>query len=201
MEKRRIRNDMKLLRSSYSKEEMENFSLSIKKNLYSLQEYQNALQILTYLSFGSEIDTWQLIEEHLYGDHHPHKDIYLPKVEGKQINFYPIHNLEHLVSSNYGAKEPDSDKLTPYSVNHKHSQEKKPLMIMPGLAFDRSGNRIGYGGGFYDRYLGFHGQNKFAKVALALDKQIMDKIETHPLDIKVDYIVTPTEVIHCRMDS
>lgn len=69
------------------------------------------------------------------------------------------------------------------------------LMLLPGLAFDCRGNRIGYGAGYYDRYLQLHRASAFYKIALAYDFQLFDSIEAHEHDIAVDMIITPTRTI------
>ena len=71
-------------------------------------------------------------------------------------------------------------------------------MLLPGLAFDKYGNRIGYGAGYYDRYLGAYSINNWIKIALAYDFQIMDRLNVNEYDIRTDYIVTDKRVISCN---
>jgi 5-formyltetrahydrofolate cyclo-ligase len=71
------------------------------------------------------------------------------------------------------------------------------LMLLPGLAFDLGGNRIGYGAGYYDRYLSKHQKDHFLKVALAYDFQVYDHLEADEFDIRADLILTPTRLISC----
>ena len=89
-----------------------------------------------------------------------------------------------MVPGAYGILEPDTKDLM---------KEQKALILMPGLAFDEEKNRIGYGGGFYDKYLEKHPD--FFKVALPYDFQIYKKLNTEQFDIKPDIIVTDQRVI------
>ena len=75
---------------------------------------------------------------------------------------------------------------------------EETLVIVPGIAFDRSGGRIGYGGGYYDTYLA--GKTKCIKAAAAYSMQITEQIPTEPSDVKMDLIITEKELIVCSQD-
>lgn len=108
--------------------------------------FLGAKNVLLYASIGSELSTWKLIENSLkYG-----KKVFLPKVQGKTMEFYEICSKEQLVEGFHGILEPVGDTN---SFDLSNYQVEETIMLMPGVAFDESDNRLGYGGGFYDRYL------------------------------------------------
>lgn len=142
--------------------------------------YKNAEVIFTYVSFQGEVDTIKIIETALSEG----KTLCVPKVISKKegMEAYKITSLADLERSSYGILEPkdESQLISPLDID---------LLIMPGVAFDKNNGRIGYGGGFYDRYLkridpGAH------KIALAYDFQIFDEIPMDEFDERVDFIIT-----------
>ncbi len=98
-----------------------------------------------------------------------------------------IYSLDNMIEDNWGILEPKD-------IDKKNICENFDLIIIPGLAFDRRGNRIGYGGGYYDKYFSKI-KNINNKVALAYDFQILDNIKSEIHDIKVDYIISNNETI------
>ena len=117
----------------------------------------------------------------------------------KKMEFYAINDISELKTGFKGIYEPD-----PFFYGQAVSDEegKNAIMFMPGLAFDTYGNRIGYGGGYYDRYLADHDIN--VKIAVCFDFQVVDQIEdiiddgTSKYDIRADYIITEKRIIKCR---
>ena len=101
------------------------------------------------------------------------------------MEFYCIQNEHDLVSGYMGIMEP--------SDSCEKAKTRDGLFIMPGLAFDYDFHRIGYGGGFYDRYLSE--DNTFIKAALAFDFQLLESIPYEEHDLKPDYIITQTQFI------
>jgi 5-formyltetrahydrofolate cyclo-ligase len=121
------------------------------------------------------------------------KKVYVPKVTDKRIEFYRIYGFDFLTESRFGILEPDITRdLSSYQIT------EKSLMILPGLAFDPLGNRIGYGAGYYDRYLNEKKSDHFIKIAIAYDFQIVEKIEVMDHDVRADIILTPTRVYQCN---
>lgn len=194
MTKEQIRSDMKRKRSSLLKAEHRKRSRLIHKKLFETEAYRHCSSLLTYLSFGDEVDTGELIIKALAD----HKKVYVPRVDKKEMEFYEIPNLDGLILSKFGIPEPEPDqnRIFPASVQ---SQLEDYLMIVPGLAFDLSGNRIGYGGGYYDRYLSRYAGTRFIKTAIAFDFQLMDYIPADAADVKMDYIITPTRVLPLQL--
>ena len=98
-----------------------------------------------------------------------------------------INSLDELIVDNYGILEPKY-------VDKNNIGDNFDLIIMPGVAFDRCGNRIGYGGGYYDKYL-LNIKEDIKKIALAYDIQVIDDIHREKHDIKVDCIITEKEIV------
>lgn len=225
MTKAELRLKMREMRNSLTREERLNYGEVIRRRLTGLEEWHRSNQLFTYLSFGSEVDTWGLVEDALsamgtydcpdmkalYPDKSQKKEIFVPRVEGKNMNFYPITETASLKRSKFGVPEPDESHQIPYtsglrkSSGHREARDRSidngvdppRLMLLPGLAFDLKGNRLGYGAGYYDRFLSAHGKDGFIKVALAYDFQIQESIAAEAYDIRVDYIVTPDRTIRC----
>lgn len=202
MTKAQIRIQMKKERDLLSSDEKKTLSKEIQNKLYELDAYKNCTSLFTYVSFQSEVDTWAVISQ----AQEDKKQIYTPRVEGSEMDFYQIHNTNTLIRSNYGVLEPLPceenryhgciDNITDKSTNKLIHKEMK-LMLLPGLAFDASGNRIGYGAGYYDRYLAKHSKDYFIKIAVAYDFQIMNHINAEQYDVKADMILTPTKILVC----
>ncbi|MBS6007440.1 MAG: 5-formyltetrahydrofolate cyclo-ligase [Clostridium baratii] len=155
----------------------------IIEKLKDTKEYKEAKGIFVYIGFGSEINTKILIEDALEDG----KEVCVPKVIKKDMVFIKINSLENLVTSSYGILEPVGDK-------NNFNVDNLGLIIMPGLAFDKQGNRLGYGRGYYDKFLSNNKIN-VKKIALAYDFQILDKVPSEEHDIKVDSIITEEKEI------
>ena len=175
-----IRKRIKAVRNDMDRDDRAQRSKLICRRLSALPEYVNAINICAYISKGNEVDT-RLIVERAWADG---KHVYVPKVYGQNMEFIEITDYGELTSGNFGILEPVSDEF---------EEIEDGLMFMPGIAFDYSRNRIGFGGGYYDRYLARHAG--LVTVALAYEFQIVDKIDSEPTDIRPHIIVTESEVI------
>ncbi len=140
--------------------------------------FNNAEYLLLFASYGSEISTDALFQEALKKG----KRVYMPRVEGEVMEFYRIASKEELVAGYKGIFEPDgmSEKFL-YSEAFRQNPDEV-LMIMPGAAFDPKRNRIGYGKGFYDKYLA--DKQELHTIAIGFDCQMVDCINTDENDIK-----------------
>jgi len=134
----------------------------------------------------------------------------------KEMDFYEIYNTNAFILSKFGILEPMNEEKNRYKgteeiingnsiTNYQDLQENEhennqrlKLMLLPGLAFDPYGNRIGYGAGFYDSYLRKHLKDNFFKIALAYDFQILGLINTKDHDVRADMIITPSKIIQCN---
>ncbi len=221
MTKSELRQKMKELRSTLTKEEQLRSWEEIQRRLTGMELWSKSTELFTYLSFGSEVDTCKLVKEALSGERNSPKEVYVPRVEGKSMNFYQITGASILKPSKFGVPEPDGSNLIPYTVSKDETKASKNgsflhgsasapmhitvspaprLMLVPGLVFDQQGNRIGYGAGYYDKFLTEAGEDHFVKVALAYDFQLVDRIPAEAYDIRMDYIVTPGRLITCNSE-
>ncbi|MBU2496043.1 MAG: 5-formyltetrahydrofolate cyclo-ligase [Candidatus Omnitrophota bacterium] len=158
----------------------------IKKCVLHDPDFNKAEVIVLYASFRNEVNTMNLIKEALSVG----KKIGLPRTNTRtrSLTFYLIKNLSDLSAGAYGIPEPNEDcKLLPAS--------EIDLVIMPGIAFDETGCRIGFGGGYYDRFLS-QVPPAIKKIALAYEFQILkEKIPDLAKDAKIDKIITEERII------
>lgn len=140
--------------------------------------------IAAYCSFGHEVATRPLLAGLLAAGH----VLVLPVVDrqSRMMEFRRVDSLDALTPGVYGILEPRSGELC--------SPEEIELFFIPGLAFDRQGNRLGRGGGYYDRYLSTVRPDA-AKIGLAFQLQIAEALPVAPHDIKVDAVLTEQEII------
>jgi len=158
----------------------------IKEMLFSLPEFGRARTVLCYASFRSEVETSAIIGESLARG----KRVALPKVdrEKRRLELYEVKDASELSPGYMEIPEPSSTGEGSVSIGDID------LVIMPGAGFDLSGNRLGYGGGYYDILLADSGKDT-PKIALAYEEQIVDSIPSEKHDVKVDIIVTDKRII------
>ncbi|WP_072525724.1 5-formyltetrahydrofolate cyclo-ligase [Clostridium sp. Marseille-P3244] len=162
----------------------------IVERLISCPIYEKADRIYSYVSFGSEADTYVLMEESIRRG----KKVAVPKVLGPgKMEFYYIGDTGDLKPGFASILEPASRcKRAPVP-------DQSSLAIVPGSVFDRKGVRIGYGGGYYDVYLS--GCPQCVRVALAFSVQCVEgDLPSDPHDIRMDAIITEKELIKCSKD-
>lgn len=162
-------------------------SMQIAKNLFATQTYQNANMILAYMAYRSEADTMPVLEQSLAA----HKCVAVPRVllsKNQQGNgtmvFCRIESLDDCVKGAYGILEPREE--CPIVQPDENS-----LILVPGCAFTRDGLRMGYGGGYYDRYLQLY--PKAAAIGYAFEEQICDAIPSEEHDRRLNFVVTQKE--------
>jgi len=161
----------------------------IKERLFSLPEFINSRTVLFYASFRSEVETLSLIKESLKLG----KRVVLPKVDKERhmLRLYEIKDMSELSSGYMGIPEP----LLP--DGRLVNLDDIDLVVIPGAAFDYSGNRLGYGGGYYDILLS-ETRKKIPIIALAYEEQLIDSIQSELHDVKVDIIVTDKHAIKIK---
>lgn len=159
-------------------------SAQIAKNLFATQVYQNADIIFGYMAYRSEAETMPILEQAFAA----HKCIAVPRVllsNAEQGNgtmvFCHIASLDDCVKGAYGILEPRED--CPIVQPNENS-----LILVPGCAFTRNGLRMGYGGGYYDRYLQLY--PKAVTIGYAFEEQIYDAIPSEEHDKQLDFVVT-----------
>lgn len=193
MTKAALRDNMKKTRDNLTVIEQKAYSNMIQKQLLGLEAYQQCTDIFIYVSFRSEVDTLAIIED----ASHNKKRVYIPKVMEQEIIFYQFQDWNSLSISKFGILEPNETHKI-YDFNNKTANHNKNIMLLPGLAFDCNGNRVGYGAGYYDRYLAANPNNDFIKIALAYDFQLVKELYPDIYDKSVDMIITPSKIIECR---
>ena len=162
-----------------TEEEIFSFSAELTERFCALDEFRNASCLFAYISYNQEVRTADIIQRALSDG----KRVAVPKVIGEQLEFRYIHADSDLEEGSYGILEPKD------GLPAADGQEPKILMLTPGLAFDPSGARIGYGKGLYDRYIAAHWKENITMVALCYSFQMQDYIETEPFDRKVDRVI------------
>lgn len=178
--KKLIRNEIFRRRKNAAPEDLERWSSRIQHRICDSELYKESDTIYTYVAYKREVETKELICR-AWKDG---KRVAVPRVEGKEMNFYYITSMSELKESEKGIPEPTT--LNPAS-------DEDALMVMPGVAFDKNKNRIGYGGGYYDKYLEVHPHMK--KVAIAYEFQFVDEtLPTEPTDICPELIITENRV-------
>ncbi len=198
MTKADIRKEILAKRDSLTETEQSEKSRQIFERLLTLEEYKYSRNILVYANFGSEVKTDEIILDSLAMG----KNVFCPKItdhtNGIMI-FAKIESLENMVTGFYGMREPDIDEFSIiYKVNDSLDGDNgRTLIILPGVAFDHKLNRIGYKGGFYDRFLEKNPDTDV--VAIAYDAQVIDfeiPFEFH--DKKPQKIVTESRIIEAN---
>lgn len=187
--KKELRNNILNERNALSEEEHIKTSKEIEQKIKEWSVYKECTTLLTYVNFKSEVMTLNIIESALESG----KKVYCPKVNGDDMFFYQINSLSDLTNGYMGIMEPDNTQKAFDGVLGK------VLILIPGSVFDKTGNRIGYGKGFYDRFLiDCHNKGfETVKTALAFSCQIVEDIPAFKHDCKMDYIVTEKEIIKC----
>lgn len=191
MEKSEARSLAKLRRKDMTEAEVISKSEIIQKKVLSLingEEFKRELalknvptSLYTYIPVNNEVRTYLINDFYLTC----HKKVLAPKVIGKNMSFYEIKSVADLSTGSFNIPEPKESCA--------QDEDFSGIMIVPGVAFDRDCVRVGYGGGFYDRYLQANGN--FVKIALAYDCQIFDHIEKDDFDIKPDFVVTESDIL------
>jgi 5-formyltetrahydrofolate cyclo-ligase len=186
-EKKIVRNQIRQKLHSMPKSSYEKRSSLIAQNVRKLKEWEEAKLIAITISNFPEVDTRRIIENAWMDG----KKVAVPKCEpkSKTMHFRKLESFEQLERVFFGLWEPILDKT------ELVEDTDIDLMFVPGLAFNRKGYRLGFGGGYYDRYL-----SKYSgiTVSLAFSDQLLDNIPVESHDLPVDKIITPNEVIVCE---
>ncbi len=180
MTKKEIRAMAEGIRNSIGPEEKKMLDEMIINNLFSWPLYKNAVYIFCFMSFRSEINTSKILKTAIAEG----KTVTLPKVDlrSELMKAYIVENLnKDLSSGEYGIMEPSD-------VCIEADYSKIDLIIAPGLGFTRSGSRLGYGGGYYDKFMGNY--SDILVCALTYDRLILDFLPVKDHDIPVDYLIT-----------
>ncbi len=185
--KQAIRSRVRQLRSLHQKQYIQQASTQISQTFRTLDCYKDARNIACFLSFDGEIDTQHLIQML----HQDKTHCFLPKLRPSKPNrlwFMPYRQNSLLINNRYGIPEVD------LSVNHAIAISQLDIILMPLVAFDLAGNRLGMGGGFYDATLAhLAGKKRSTRptcIGLAYENQKVEQIPVEKWDFKLDGILT-----------
>ncbi len=160
-------------------------SEAICRQLEQLPQYKDAKKILVYVSAKDEVATHALIKDALAAG----RQVYVPKIHEATLAICPLSTWEDLQPGTFGILEP-CDIATPAQP------EEMGLIIVPGLAFDPRGHRIGYGKGHYDKLLK---STKGYKVGLAFAEQVIEAVPDEAHDVPLDLIITDNTARKCSV--
>jgi 5-formyltetrahydrofolate cyclo-ligase len=186
-EKARLREKLLKIRSEVGSDLAETASRGVWAILSGLPEFKRAKTLAAFASVPGEIDTLPILEGVLKGG----KSLSLPKVlkDKTHFEFYPVQDLKDLSPGAYGILEPTASRPTGW--------ESLDLVLVPGLAFDPSGRRLGFGKGYYDRALPLLPSDCLT-VGLGYGFQVVERVPTGPQDIPVKALLTEKGFINCK---
>ena len=179
--KTELRTTLKLRRKNMSEDEVITKSAEICKKLIGTKEFQNAEIVMVYLSISNEVDTEYIIKSAISSG----KTVLVPVTVGNDIIPCILENMENLKKGAFGIKEPEEKR---------EWTEKIDLCVVPGLGFDKNGGRIGFGRGYYDRFLS---DKQCKKVGIAYSNQIEKNVFAEDYDVFMDIVITEEEMIYC----
>lgn len=179
-EKKIFRKKVFEINKTYSSKKLSMMSEKIMDNLENFIPFKEAKTIGIYHNLKSEVETSRFINKWL-----SEKNFYLPVIVEDDMVFRKYISDNTLRMSNYGIQEPLGKDFTDY--------DKIDVFIVPGIAFDKQLNRIGRGKGYYDRFL--YNLNTSIKIGICFDFQLFKYIPVEPNDIKMNYIITETEIL------
>lgn len=185
-DKREIRSELIKKRDAIESRDWEVYSKAIQKTVVTSSVFKQADCIMAYADFHGEVGTLMIVENALLAG----KRVFLPRVldnfTESKMEFYEILTTGELVSGYKGIKEPVGNRQRAF--NAEDWEGKTVLMFVPGVAFDRNNNRMGYGRGYYDNYL--RGKSDIIKCGLCFSMQVLDEIPVTDNDIQLDFCVS-----------
>lgn len=177
MTKKEAREQQKKLRQTLLPEERQIRNQKISECLFAQEAVRKSKWMFPFVSYGTEVDTLGIIQKAL----EKKMRVAVPRVEGQQMDFYEITSMGQLKEGFHRILEP---------VTQERIEAHEGVMLLPGLAFDLQKNRVGYGGGYYDRYLERVLGDRLTTIAIAYDFQIVEQIESEEFDCRPDWIIT-----------
>lgn len=179
-DKKALRRHYKTVRNSIGSAEKAAMDKRIFSSFFASEYFSNFSTFLIYVSCGSEADTHRIIDFITKSG----KRVAVPYCQGSSMTFYEISSFNDLTEGAFGIPTVDISKAT------EISDFSSSLCVVPALAFDASGNRLGYGGGYYDRFLSV---NNLPTLGLCYEKCIASQIPAESFDIKIDCILTENQ--------
>ena len=175
MNKQELRASIRARKRAMTEEEIVSRSEKLAQLFLSSEAYRNAKTVYGYLPYNQEVRTVPMLEQALRDG----KRVAVPKCYGDKMKFIFMEDLSKVEKGYANIPEPIADGPI--------ADDETALVLMPGLAFDPQGHRIGYGGGFYDKFLA--GEPHHPTLALCYEFQMLDHLETEEFDIPVDYVL------------
>ena len=175
MDKRELRSSIRAQKRAMTEEMIQQKSRILGELFAASEAYRNAKTIYGYLPYNQEVRTVPMLQRALEDG----KCVAVPKVYGDEMRFICMTDLTRVEKGYAGIPEPVDDRPV--------AEDPTALVLMPGLAFDPQGHRIGYGGGFYDKFL--EKEPNHPTLALCYDFQMLPKLETESHDIPVDWVI------------
>lgn len=175
MDKKALRSMIREKKRAMSEEMIVAASHRLEELFLSHPVYKAAKTVYGYLPYNQEVRTIAMLEQALRDG----KRVALPKVIGDEMMFIYMEDLSKIEKGYCGIPEPVADS--------PKADDPTALVLMPGLAFDAQGHRIGYGGGFYDKFLAREPEHP--TLALCYDFQMLDHLDVEEFDIPVDYVL------------
>lgn len=175
MDKTELRREIRARKRAMTEAEIEERSAKLAQLFFASEAYQNAKTIYGYLPYNQEVRTVPMLERALKDG----KKVAVPKVYGEEMKFLYLDDLNAVAKGYAGIPEPIADEPV--------AQDETALVLMPGLAFDPQGHRIGYGGGFYDKFLA--AEPNHPTLALCYEFQMLPKLDVEDHDIPVDTVL------------
>ena len=176
MDKKQLRSMIREKKRAMTEESIVQASKKLGELFAACPQYQAAKTIYGYLPYNQEVRTVPMLERALADG----KQVAVPKVYGDTMRFIYMTDLSRVATGYAGIPEPIDDEPV--------AEDPTALVLMPGMAFTASGDRMGYGGGFYDKFLAQEPQHP--TVALCYDFQLVDSLPTEAYDIPVDLVLT-----------
>ena len=175
MDKKALRQQIRQLKRAMTEEQILEKSRRLGELFAASHLYRQAKTIYGYLPYNQEVRTVPMLERAISDG----KRVAVPKVYGEEMRFIYIDDLSQVEAGYAGIPEPVADEPV--------ADDPEALVLMPGLAFDTQGHRIGYGGGFYDRFL--EKEPGHPTLALCYDFQMLPEVEVQSHDIPVDLVL------------
>ena len=175
MDKKALRAEIRAKKRAMTEEQIEVASRRLGILFADCEQYRQAKTIYGYLPYNQEVRTVPILERALADG----KRVAVPKVYGDRMKFIYMTDLNRVEKGYANIPEPVDDEPV--------AEDPTALVLMPGLAFDREGHRIGYGGGFYDKFLAEGPEHP--TVALCYEFQMLETLETEEFDIPVDLVL------------
>lgn len=176
-QKKKLRKEILARRQTLTEAERERGKFLITERILGHQWYYLSDTILGFVSYGSEICTAEILENALRDG----KRVYVPRVEGQQMQFYRMYSLTELQEGYKGIREPQGDTEC---FIYDPEQTGRCLLLMPGSVFDPFGHRMGYGGGFYDRYLADKEALRLRSIAIGFCCQQVENVPVEGTDVR-----------------